>query len=444
MGRRPLGMVARIALVLICAVVLELVGNVALHRWQERELLPVEQVERIAAQLVEAERTALANPVDRRERAMHRLATRGLSLNWVPRSVITDYSASFEQLGTMRARLVRAAPGLAGRELRLTLIPSEAAGERDLIGALQLADQSYITFRISPYLGAPPSPGAVIAMHLLLIATVLGLALIMVHALVRPLRNLAEAADATGQGQVGVLAVEGPPEVRRVATAFAAMQRRLLDAMEDHTHALVAVSHDLRTPIQRLRLRASLLDDDEARDAIAADLVEMEHFIESTLAYVRSGEDEAVRLIDVAALVSTAADNAADLGAAIAYRGPDELLVIGRPLAIKRIIANLIDNARRHGERIELILAEAAPDRFFVAVEDDGPGIAPGQRAEALLPFRRLDDARARDAGGAGLGLASAAKAAQAMDGALELGESGLGGLAARLVLPKNPPVITA
>ena len=438
MRRRPLGMVGRIALVLLCAVVLEFLGNVALQRWQERELIGGAEVDRIAARLVAAERAALALHPKHRGRELQALGGDDLSLNWVPRSVITDYSASFEQLAEMRARLVRAAPGLAGRELRLTLIPSAAAGERDLIGALQLADKTYITFRVSPYLGAPPSPRAVIAMHLLLVVTVLGLALVMVHALVRPLSDLAEAADATGQGQVGAVAVEGPPEVRRVATAFAAMQRRLLDAMEDHTHALVAVSHDLRTPIQRLRLRASLLEEEEAREAITADLIEMEHFIESTLAYFRSGEDESARLIDVAAIVSTVADNAADLGADIAYRGPDEMLVTGRPLAIKRIIANLVDNARRHGARIELILAEAPDGRFAIAVEDDGPGIAADQRAEALLPFRRLDNARARDAGGAGLGLASAAKAAQAMGGGLELGDSRLGGLAARLVLPKG------
>ena len=438
MRRRPLGMVGRIALVLLCAVALEFLGNVALQRWQERELIGSEQVERIAQRLVAAERETLALHPKHRGRALQALGGDGLSLNWVPRSVITDYAASFSQLADMRARLARAAPGLSGRELRLTLIPSAVAGERDLIGALQLADATYITFRVSPYLGAPPSPAAVIAMHLLLVVAVLGLALVMVHALVRPLHKLAAAADATGQGQVGTIVAEGPPEVRRVATAFAAMQRRLVDAMEDHTHALVAVSHDLRTPIQRLRLRASLLEDEEAREAITADLVEMEHFIESTLAYFRSGEDEAPRLIDVAAIVSTAADNAADLGAEIGYRGPDELPVTGRPLAIKRIIANLVDNARRHGERIELILAEEAPGHFAIAVEDDGPGIPADQRVEALLPFRRLDNARARDAGGAGLGLASAAKAAQAMGGMLTLNDSRLGGLAARLILPKG------
>lgn len=436
MDLRRLGMVGRIALVLVGAVVLELLGNVALQQWQQRELVPEQQVERMAARLVEAERIALASHPKHRGRLMQDLAGDGMTLNWVPRTVITDFSGSFAQLSAMRTRLVDAAPGLAGRELRLTLMPSATAGERDLVGAAALADGSYLTFRVGPYLGAPPRPVTVILLHLLLIALVLGVALVMVRALVRPLRSLAEAADTTGEGQVGTIVAEGPPEVQRVATAFAAMQSRLLGAMEDHTHALVAVSHDLRTPIQRLRLRAALLNDAEARDAITADLVEMDHFIESTLAYFRTGEDEKPRLVDVAVLISTAADTAADLGDNIVYRGPDEFLVTGRPMAIKRILANLIDNARRYADRVELILCEAGPDRFTIDIEDDGPGIRPDKRAEALLPFRRLDGARHKEAGGAGLGLAAAQKSAAAMGGSLTLGESDLGGLAIRIELP--------
>lgn len=438
MAPRGLGMVGRIALVLVGAVALEFAGNVALQRWQERELVPEVQVARIAARLTLAERTALASHPKHRGRRLQDLAGDGATLNWVPRSVITDYSGSFERLAALRARLVQAAPALAGRELRLTLMPSAKVGERDLLGAIQLADGSYVTFRVGPYLGAPPAPGTVMLLHLLLIAIVLGLALAMVHALVRPLRTLAAAADATGRGRTGTIIAEGPPEVRRVATAFAAMQQRLLGAMADQTHALVAVPHDLRTPIQRLRLRAALLADGDERDAIRDDLAEMEHFIESTLAYVRSGEEEAARLVDVAAIVATAVDAAADLGAAIDWHGPDELPATVRPLAVKRILANLIDNGRRHAARIVVTLADAPGDRFVLTVEDDGPGIPPDRRAEALLPFRRLDGARGRSAGGAGLGLAIAVKAVEAMEGTLTLGDSALGGLAVRVDLPKG------
>ena len=401
MALSRLGMVGRIALVLVCAVALEFLGNVALQRWQERELVPDEQVERIAARLVEGERIALATHPRDRERRMHDMGGDGVALNWVPRTVITDFSPAFEQLAKLRARLARAAPALAKREMRLTLMPSAEAGERDLMGALRLADGSYISFRVGAYLGAPPHPATIVFLHMLLIAAVLGIALLMIHRLVRPLRKLAEAADATGMRAVGVFEAEGPPEVQRVATAFAAMQSRLIKAMDDQTHALVAVSHDLRTPIQRLRLRASMIADVDAQEAIGADLTEMEHFIDATLDYIRSGEDEGARLIDLAALVSTRVDSAADMGDDIIYRGPDECLVTARPLAIKRILGNLIDNARRHAGHIELTLADAGSDRVVIAVEDDGPGIPPEERERVFEAFHRL---RPRSAG-SGLGL---------------------------------------
>jgi two-component system osmolarity sensor histidine kinase EnvZ len=432
-----MGMVGRITLVLAIAVLLELCGNIALHRWQEPELLSSDQTRQMAARLVEAEKVALATPPRDRGRAMLGLADDRISLNWVSRTVITGFGALPLRLATMREEMIASQPGLGSRELRLTLMPSTVPGQRDLLGARQLADDSFVTFRISPYLGAPPHPGTVVAMHLLLVAAVLFIALLMVRALVRPLNDLAKAADATGQGRTGSIRIEGPPEVRRVATAFSAMQTRLIKTMDDHTQSLVAVSHDLRTPIQRLHLRASLIDDPEAREAMTADLVEMEHFIESTLSYIRSSEEEAARLVDVAAIVMTVVDAAADLGAHIAYRGPDSFEVVARPLAIKRILGNLVDNARRHADRIVVSLGDISPDGFQIMVEDDGPGIPPDLRAEALLPFRRLAVDDGARQGGAGLGLATASRTLEAMGGSLRLADSALGGLAACVTLPK-------
>jgi signal transduction histidine kinase len=428
-------MAGRILPVLLCALAFELLGNVALYRWQERTLRSDHDIAALAQRLAAAEDVALAaSPVDR-GRQVQALDQDDLSLNWVPRTVIADYSASFAQLASLHGRIVHFAPRFTGRELRLTLMPSAEKGRRDLVGALGIDDGSYVTFRLSPYLGAPPAATTVVLLHLALTALVFGAALVMIRALVRPLRNLAEAADRTGDGGVGPIVAEGPAEVRRVATAFSAMQARLLKTMDDHTQALVAVSHDLRTPIQRLRLRASLLHDEEAQDAIGADLAEMESFIESTLSYFRSGEDEAPRLIDAAAMLSTIADAAADLGDSVDYRGPDTLPVMGRLVAIRRIVANLLDNARRHADHIELTLTEGEPGWFHLDVDDDGPGIPPARREEALLPFRRLDSARGQG-GGAGLGLAAAHKSARVMGGTLTLGKSRLGGLRVRLTLP--------
>lgn len=196
------------------------------------------------------------------------------------------------------------------------------------------------------------------------------------------------------------------------------------------------VSHDLRTPIQRLQLRASLIDNPGAREAMAADIWEMEHFIESTLSYFRSGDEETPRLVDLAAIVMTAVDGASDLGAKIEYSGPDAFEIVTRPLAMKRVIANLIDNARRHAQRIVVSLHDVPPDGLTVEVDDDGPGIPAHLREEALLPFRRLEVEPGQRRGGAGLGLAIAGRAMIVMGGSLALVDSPLGGLKVRLVLP--------
>ncbi|WP_346247500.1 ATP-binding protein [Sphingomonas rustica] len=437
-------MVARIALVLLCALGLELAGNLVLHRIEMRLLVSRDDSRQIAARLIHAEQVAASVPQAGRAARMRAISAPGLALNWVPATVITDFSPSLEPLAAMRARLAGAAPRLDGDRLRLSLLPSQAPGRRDLVGALELSDGSFVTFRVTPFLGAPLPLAMIVAFHLLLMAMVLGVALAMVRALVRPLRTLAEAADATGRGRLGRIEPEGPDEVRRVAIAFDAMQTRLLRMMEDHAQALVAVSHDLRTPIQRLKLRASLLDDDEAQSGIAGDLSEMERFIESTLAYVRSGDEEAVRLVDLSALLATAVDDAGDAGAQIRFDGPDELGLPGRPVALRRMIDNLIGNARRHAARIVVSLI-ADKDRATILVDDDGPGIPPDHRAEALLPFHRLDPARGNGlGGGAGLGLASALRTAAGLGGTLTLGEAPLGGLRVRIDLPLSGPVSPA
>lgn len=432
--RRPLGMVSRIALVLFCAVLIEFLGNVALHQLEHRVLVAREAVPGIASTLAHGQRVANASPARDRVALMRALSGSALVLNWVPNTVITDFSGSLEPLETMRRRLVRAQPELGAREMRLSLLPSDQAGRRDLVGILALTDGSFVTFRVRPFLAAPLPLGLITLLHVLLMLGVMAAALLVVRTVVRPLRDLAAEADATGRGEPGRIVPAGPHEVRRVASAFAAMQSRLIHMIEDHTQALVAVSHDLRTPLQRIRLRAALLPGSEARDAINADVSEMERFIDSTLAYVRSGEHEERRLIDVAALVGTMIDDACDLGADAVFTGPERLVMATRRTALQRMLGNLLDNARRHGVRIEVTLAASQSGAAILTVDDDGPGIAPARRAEALLPFRRLDLHRGGE--GAGLGLPGALRIVEGLGGSLRLGDSPLGGLRVEVTLP--------
>ena len=436
-ARRGTGMVARIALVLLGAVLLEALGTYALHRWQDRELVSDSQTQNIARQLVDAAHAAEQAPPDERARVVHARERADLALNWVGRSVVTDHSAFSPQLANLRARLVQQAPELRKREIHLSLLPSVGGGQRDLIGLVELRDGSFLSFRVAGYLSAPLPVWVVLLLHVALLCAVCGAALAMVHALVRPLARLAAAADETGRNHAARIDPTGPHEVRRVATAFAAMQTRLLQMMEDNTQALIAVSHDLRTPIQRLRLRAALVADDEVHEAIQQDLAEMEHFIDSTLAYVRSGMDEPARLVDIAALIATIVDDACDTGAEVHYAGPESFTLHARPAALTRILHNLIGNSRRYAQRIDVSLAGEEGRRALIAVEDDGPGIPPEHREACLQPFQRMDRARSGgEAKGAGLGLSIVARSVAAQGGTLALDSSGLGGLAARIVLP--------
>jgi len=430
----PRTMTGRIALILVAALLLELLGNIAIAAWQERELISTEKSRRLAERLVIAERLAMDTPAGRRQRIIADLRTDGLTFNWVPATVLVDSSASNRQLRALKGRLGEMAPRLAEVEMRLVTVVSPD-GKRDLIGTMRLADGSFITFRVSPYLNAPAPFVVVMALHLLLIVAVFGAALLVVRAVVRPLRDLADLADATGRGTPPEVTIGGPVEVQRVAVAFAAMQARLLRIMNDHTQALIAVSHDLRTPIQRLRLRTALLKEEEAQEMMARDLADIERFIGSVVSYMHGNASEEARLVDVAAIVMTAVDNAADAGASIDYQGPDELVARLQPLALKRALGNLIENAIRYADTVRVILITQA-DEIILSVEDDGPGIPPADREAACLPFRRLMTGLRRGGESTGLGLAITKAAVASLSGSLLLDQSPRGGLAASIRLP--------
>ncbi|MCK9540895.1 MAG: ATP-binding protein [Novosphingobium sp.] len=436
----PHSIMGRLALILVAALCLEFAINAAINKWQERGLLSVEQSHRIAEQLASADQIVMQFDAARRPEIARKLAINGMTMNWVPATIITDSSAVQPQLDEMRARLAADRPRLSGRDLRLNLIRADSESAQDLLGALRLSDGSFLTFRVRPFVGAPPPWWVTASLHLLLVVGLIAATLLATRAMVRPLSNLAEAADNTGRGLLPEIRVEGPEEVRRVATAFRAMQQRLLQMIEDHAQALVAVSHDLRTPIQRMRLRIGSFPDESTREGMSADLADMEKFIASVSSFLKDGAEEPEKLVDLAAIVMTLVDNTADAGADIAYDGPDELAVRLKPAAMKRALGNLVDNARAHADKVRVTLhvTPGEGERIVLTVEDDGPGIPASRREEVFLPFRRLDSGRSK--GGSGLGLAIVRKAVASLGGAVSLTDSAMGGLCARIELPLELP----
>lgn len=254
----------------------------------------------------------------------------------------------------------------------------------------------------------------------------------------RPISLLAKAAEAFGRGEKMPYRLRGALEVRAAAKAFLDMRARIERQIEQRTLMLSGVSHDLRTPLTRLRLGLAMLPEDEESRALQADVQQMERMVDEFLAFVRGDATELAEDTDPAALAARVVEAALRGGGNVRMRPPRAALpaVRMRPQAVLRALENLVGNGLRHGSVVEVGVEQRGQELVFV-VEDDGPGIAEHRREEAMRPFTRLEAERDPNrGGGVGLGLSIAADVALNHGGALRLGRSeALGGLRAELAL---------
>lgn len=283
--------------------------------------------------------------------------------------------------------------------------------------------------------------------HLLLVWMVsaaivlLLVAVIFLRNQVRPIRQLADAAEAFGKGQPAPpFKPKGAEEIRRASVAFHQMRGRIERQINQRTMMLSGVSHDLRTPLTRMRLALEMAGDDPEAVALKSDVDEMERMVDGFLAFARGEEGEKTTRIDLLEVVEGLVETESALGRDIQLCTVlinQDFHALLRPDAIRRCIQNLIGNALKYGNAVQVTL-EAFEARLCVTVEDDGPGIPEDQREEAFKPFQRLDPARNMDSGGgSGLGLSIALDAARAHGGDIILGQSEMGGLKASLILPR-------
>lgn len=256
---------------------------------------------------------------------------------------------------------------------------------------------------------------------------------------VRPIRRLAAAAQEFGRGRSMDYRPSGASEVRQAGSAFLDMRNRIERHIEQRTLMLSGVSHDLRTPLTRLKLGLSMLDPNPDVEALKRDLHDMERMLDTFLDFARMDALDDPEVIDVVAFAEGAVADAVRAGGAARFTGAEAGGRISlRPMAVRRALDNLIGNALRHGSRAEVSVSVTERSVRFT-VEDDGPGIPPAERELAMRPFARLDAARNQNRGtGVGLGLAIASDIARQHGGVLRLGESArLGGLRADLVLAR-------
>lgn len=258
----------------------------------------------------------------------------------------------------------------------------------------------------------------------------------------RPMRELALAADRLGVDvNAPALAEQGSQEEIRAAHAFNTMAERIRRFVRDRTFLLTAIGHDLRTPITRLKLRAEWMDDEEQQGKMLQDLDELEGMVAATLAFGRDdASNEAPAMIDLAELLRTILDEVADTKPdcpdATQYDGPDHLPLRARPVAMKRALANLIINGVKYGDHVCATLQPSNRGVVTILVEDDGPGIPPGETERVFEPFYRLEPSRNRETGGTGLGLPIARNIVRAHGGDVVLSNRAAGGLRATVTLP--------
>jgi two-component system osmolarity sensor histidine kinase EnvZ len=262
-----------------------------------------------------------------------------------------------------------------------------------------------------------------------------GIAALFMRNQVRAIRRLAAAAEAFGMGRdIGPIKPEGAAEVRQAATAYNRMQERIRRFLTQRTEMLAGVSHDLRTPLTRLRLALAMLPASEAtRDDLAemsADVEEMEQLIGSYLAFARGEGTEQARPTDLAGVLEDVAARARRAGAEVTLAAPEGLVLPLRADAVRRALTNLVDNARRHARRVTLAATRLGERGVQVTIDDDGPGIPASEREDMFKPFAH------GAAGGTGLGLTIARDIVRAHGGEIVLEDSPLGGLRARVRLP--------
>lgn len=404
----PSTLAGRIILVLLVGLMTFHVGSLWLHQTGSDILLGSTQLRVTGERVAAAARAVGMAPPDRRAAVAQALSSPGFQVTWQPGSPAATTPSPHASL----------------------------TGHLEAEGIVSLPEGGQLRYHADP-LQAQPEHATLLSTTAMAVG-ILVLGLLVVRLIARPLRELSEAADRIGRpGQTVTVPEEGPREVQQAAQAFNRMQARIDRLIADRTQALAAVSHDLRTPLARLRLRAGFLDDAEVQRQIDADLDEMDAMIGATLAYLRGDEEgEDMRSADIAAMLQTLCGDAEDMGKAAVYEGPSQARLMCRAIALKRAFANVIDNAVKYGTSVRVALTDEG-EELLIKVDDAGPGVPEEHLESVFQPFYRLEESRNRGTGGSGLGLAIARQAIGRHGGSVILENLMGGGLRASIRLPR-------
>lgn len=326
---------------------------------------------------------------------------------------------------------------LLGKQMPKRVIATETSPHHVLF-QIDLVDGNTIILQTDWSHGAEYEPSLLVRLGIIL-AAIMGFSFVAVRWVTHPLQQLANAAEELGNDiNRPPLDENSPLEVSRAAHAFNVMQQRLRRHIQDRTQLLAAISHDLKTPITRLRLRTELLDNPNMRSRFQKDLDEMEKLVIATLDFMRGvDQQEPMQLIDIMALLESLQADAQEMKQTVTIHGSTQSPYRGKPSALKRCLNNLLDNAFKYGHSATLFV-EDSETCCVIRILDEGPGIPQEHLETVFTPYYRLESSRNRDTGGTGLGLSIAQDIAHLHGGHLSLHNKASGGLEAILALPRN------
>jgi signal transduction histidine kinase len=311
------------------------------------------------------------------------------------------------------------------------------AGFRDLQVAIPLTDGQWLSFATALPAGGPAFSVQFLLSMGIMATIILAVSVWAVRRVTAPLASLSTAAERLGRNvNAPPLPETGTTETRRAARAFNDMQTRLHNLIENRTRLLAAISHDLRTPLTLLRLRAETVENVQERDKMLSTIAEMDSMIGATLQFVRGeSADEPRRPTDLTSLLESVVNDMRDAGLAVRMQPADPIVYECQPAALKRTVRNLLDNAIKYGKSGTVAIRRLS-QAIEITVDDEGPGLPQQELTRVLEPFYRIDESRSHETGGVGLGLAIAQSIVQAHGGTLSLSNRPTGGLRAGIALP--------
>jgi signal transduction histidine kinase len=427
------GLSARILAILALVLVLDLTVNVYLFERATQFILAEEEAARFARRLAEADSALSHASPDERPALARDMSNAQMQIDW---SADERSPMSGIQLATLQEQLIRHQPALARARMQMLVSPLQLTD--GLTGTLILADGSVMRFRNHTHAAWPLVLGH-LANFLLPTSAFALLAWLLTYASLRPLRKLVRASLRVGTRHASPINVAGPAEVQLLIRAFNSMQERIDALLDANGQTMLAIAHDLRTPLARLQLRVDAIGmADEERQELESDLGEIGDLLFSLQNYVELDAAQAPREpVDLAAMAQTLVDQACERGKLARYFGPDRLVVHARPVALRRALANVIDNALHYGGHADVTVKGNAWG-VSIAIEDEGPGIPVESLDLAMQPFVRLDDARERNTSGMGLGLAIVDRAIRGEGGTFTLSNRPTKGLKALIRLPQS------